>query len=273
MSKLRLATVFSGIGAIESALEYLNIDHEIVFACDNGERILPQTEEEIREIIKDLSESEKQNKIKELYDKTGKPNLVKSTFFANYDIDEDRWYEDIRYLNAESFKGGVDLFVGGSPCQSFSYNGKQAGLNDVRGTLFYEYARIVNECQPKVFIYENVRGMITHDKGNTWEVVKNVFRSLNYNIYIKTDNDGNESPILNAKNYGIPQSRDRLFIVGFRADLDVNNFHFPQEIELQTTVSDYLDEQVDAKYYLGQKGFEFVTTHPSRAQVNEPNIC
>ena len=270
MSKLRLATVFSGIGAIESALEYLNIDHEIVFACDNGERILPQTEEEIREIIKDLSESEKQNKIKELYDKTGKPNLVKSTFFANYDIDEDRWYEDIRYLNAESFKGGVDLFVGGSPCQSFSYNGKQAGLNDVRGTLFYEYARIVNECQPKVFIYENVRGMITHDKGNTWEVVKNVFRSLNYNIYIKTDNDGNESPILNAKNYGIPQSRDRLFIVGFRADLDVNNFHFPQEIELQTTVSDYLDEQVDAKYYLGQKGFEFVTTHPSRAQVSEP---
>ena len=241
MSKLRLATVFSGIGAIESALEYLNIDHEIVFACDNGERILSQTDEEIREIIKDLSESEKQNKIKELYDNTGKPNLVKSTFFANYDIDEDRWYEDIRYLNAEAFKGGVDLFVGGSPCQSFSYNGKQAGLNDVRGTLFYEYARIVNECQPKVFIYENVRGMITHDKGNTWEVVKGVFKSLNYNIYIKTDNEGKESPILNAKNYGIPQSRDRLFIVGFRADLDVNNFRFPQEIELKTTANDYLD--------------------------------
>ena len=262
MSKLKLATVFSGIGAIESALKYLNIDHEIVFACDNGERTLPQSNEEILEMISDLSEREKQIKIKELYSQTGKPNLVKDTFFANYHIDEDRWYEDIRYLDANIYKGKLDLFVGGSPCQSFSYNGKQAGLNDVRGTLFYEYARIVNECLPKVFIYENVKGMLTHDKGNTWNVVKGVFESLNY--------DGNESPILNAKNYGIPQSRERLFIIGFRADLGIKDFKFPDEIELTKFVEDYLEDKVDAKYYLGQKGFEFVTTHPSRAQVSEP---
>ena len=74
---LKLATVFSGIGAIESALRYLNIDHEIVFACDNGERILSQTNEEIREIIKGLSEEEKQHKIKELYTQTGKPSAYK----------------------------------------------------------------------------------------------------------------------------------------------------------------------------------------------------
>ena len=269
MSKLKLATVFSGIGAIESALKYLNIDHEIVFACDNGERTLPQSDKEIREMIKNLSESEKQSKIKELYDKTGNPNLVKSTFFANYDINEDRWYEDIRYLDAKSYRGKIDLFVGGSPCQSFSYNGKQAGLNDVRGTLFYEYARIVNECLPKVFIYENVRGMLTHDNGNTWNVVRGVFESLNYNVFIKKDEKGNESPILNAKNYGIPQSRDRLFIVGFRSDLSIKEFNFPMEMELERYVPDFLDEEVQAKYYLGQKGFEFVTTHPSRAQVSE----
>ena len=268
--KIRLATVFSGIGAIESALKYLNIDHEIVFACDNGERILSQSNEEIQKLIDGLTEKEKQTKIKELYAQTGKPNLVKDTFFANYDIDEDRWFEDIRYLNAQAYKGTVDLFVGGSPCQSFSYNGKQAGLNDVRGTLFYEYARIVNECLPKVFIYENVRGMLTHDKGNTWNVVKGVFESLNYDIFIKKDESGKESPILNAKNYGIPQSRDRLFIVGFRADLGIKNFKFPNEIKLTKFVSDFLDDEVDAKYYLGQKGFEFVTTHPSRAQVSEP---
>ena len=270
MSKLRLATVFSGIGAIESALKYLNIDHEIVFACDNGERILSHSDKEIQEMLVGLSEKEKQIKVKKLYELTGKPNLVKETFFANYDIDEDRWYEDIRYLDAKSYRGKIDLFVGGSPCQSFSYNGKQAGLNDVRGTLFYEYARIVNECLPKVFIYENVRGMLTHDDRNTWNVVKGVFESLNYNIFIKKDENGNESPILNAKNYGIPQSRDRLFIVGFRSDLGINEFDFPPEIELERYVPDFLDEEVQAKYYLGQKGFEFVTTHPSRAQVGEP---
>ena len=79
----------------------------------------------------------------------------------------------------------VDLFVGGSPCQSFSLVGKQRGLEDTRGTLFYEYARLVKEIQPKVFIYENVRNLINHDKGNTWKVIKEVFDSLGYKIKYK----------------------------------------------------------------------------------------
>lgn len=267
---IRLATVFSGIGAIEMALRHLNFSHDIVFACDNGERVLPYTKEEIEQKVKDLSSIERQRMIKSMYAETGSANLVKETYFANYKIEEDNWHEDIRFLDASQYENQVDLLVGGSPCQSFSYNGKQAGLNDVRGTLFYDYARIIKECKPKVFIYENVKGMLTHDKGKTWPVIKEVFKSLDYNIFIKKDALGNESPILNAKDYGIPQSRDRLFVVGFRKDLNVGMYKFPEEIKLQKTVIDFLEHEVDAKYYLGKKGFEFVTTHPSRAQVSEP---
>jgi len=267
---IRVATAFSGIGAIEFALKLMNKQHEIVFACDNGERILEKSKKEIDEQINGLTNEEIQNYIKKLYEDTGKPNLMKESYFANYDINESQWYEDIRFLNAKQYKGKIDLFVGGSPCQSFSVNGKRYGLKDIRGTLFYEFARIIDEAQPKVFIYENVKGMLTHDDGKTWEVVKSIFKKLDYDIFINTDEKGVENPILNAKDYGIPQNRERLFIVGFRRDLMVKTFYFPEKIKLNKTVFDFLDDMVDSKYFLGKKGFEFVTTHPSRAQVSEP---
>lgn len=263
---IKLATVFSGIGAIESALDYLNLEKQIIFACDNGERKLNFDYAQIDKMMEGKSDYERQKIIKKLYDDTGRENLVKKTYFANYKINGNQWFEDIKYLNGTLFRNQIDLYVGGSPCQSFSVNGKRAGLSDVRGTLFYEYARIIKEGQPKVFIYENVRGMLNHDKGNTWKIVKEVFESLNYDIYINSK-DGKESPILNSKNYGIPQNRERIFVVGFRKDLNIRNFSFPKEVKLNTTVFDYLDENVDAKYYLTKKGFEFVTTHPSRARV------
>ena len=117
---IKLATVFSGIGAIEQALKQMNIEYEIVFACDNGERYLDIDQKEIKKQIKGLSEEEKEKKIRKIYDATGKENNVKKSYFANYNITEDRWYEDIRFLNGKKFKGEVDLLVGGSPCQSFS---------------------------------------------------------------------------------------------------------------------------------------------------------
>ena len=179
---LKLATVFSGIGAIEQALKQMEIPYEIVFACDNGERYLDIEYDEINESVKDLKDREKQIKISELYDNTGKINNVKKSYFANYDISEDRWYEDIRFLDGNKYNGKIDLLVGGSPCQSFSTFGKRRGLEDTRGTLFYDYARIIKEAQPKVFIFENVTGLLNHDKGKTWEVIKEVFESLNYEI-------------------------------------------------------------------------------------------
>lgn len=263
---IRLATVFSGIGAIESALEYLNIEKQIIFACDNGERELPMAYDEIDKLVEGKSFEEKQNVINSLYLKTGKENLVKRTYFANYKINEKQWYEDIKYLDGTRYADQIDLYVGGSPCQSFSVNGKRAGLSDVRGTLFYEYARIIKESHPKVFIYENVRGMLNHDKGKTWRTIREVFESLDYDIYINSK-DGIENPILNSKDYGIPQNRERIFVVGFRKDLKIKTFKFPMTEKLIYTIYDFLEKDVDAKYYLGQKGFEFVTTHPSRARV------
>ena len=138
--------------------------------------------------------------------------------------------------------------------------------------MFYEYARVIKEAQPTCFIYENVRGIITQDKGRTWETIKNVFKELNYNIYINKNSNGEESPILNASHYGIPQNRLRLYVIGIRKDICLSeNFSFPHPVKLTTEVNDYLlKELIPAKYYLGQKGFEFVTTHPSRAKVGSP---
>ena len=261
---IRLATLFSGIGAIEQAFLKQNIDHKIVFACDNGERELDYSKEEILEKLDSMSLEERNEYINNLYNSLKKPNCMYQTYKENYIIDDKDFYQDIRFLDGTVYNGQVDLLVGGSPCQSFSIIGKRGGFNDTRGTLFYEYARIIKETQPKAFIFENVRGMLNHDKGKTWETVQNTFKELNYKIYIKSN------PILNAKDYGIPQNRPRLFVIGIRNDLNTLPFVFPEEIELTTTVKDYLDKKVDSKYYLGKKGFEFVTNpkYKNRAQIN-----
>lgn len=264
---IRLATVFSGIGAIEQALKQMNIEYEIVFACDNGERYLDIDIEEIKKQTKDLEEKERENKIREIYSATGKENNVKKSYFANYDITEDRWYEDIRFLNGEKFKGKVDLLVGGSPCQSFSTYGKRAGLEDTRGTLFYDYARLIKEIQPKAFIFENVTGLLNHDGGKTWEVIQQVFKDLNYDI---------KDDVLDAQYFGLPQMRKRVFIVGINNDItDKKEFNFPDPIKLTDRASNFLDEEVDDKYYLGEKGFTYVTTpeiNEGRARVNRDII-
>lgn len=259
---IRLATLFSGIGAIEQALKKKEIDYSIVFACDNGEREIEVSEEKIEE-LKELDNYNRNIEINKLYNATGKENLVESSYKANYNIDNNKFYQDVRFLDGSEFKGKIDLLVGGSPCQAFSVNGKRGGFEDTRGTLFYEYARIIKEAQPKVFIFENVKGMITHDNGKTWEIIKETFKELNYEVYIKEDN-----PILNSKNYGMPQNRERLFVVGFNKKLNVRKFVFPEEVNLKNSVQDFLFEEVDSKYYLGEKGFKFVTSSPSRAQVN-----
>src|SRR5699024_11735121 len=87
---------------------------------------------------------------------------------ANYNIDPKHFHWNASFLDGRQYHNQVDLFVGGSPCQSFSLDGKQRGLEDTRGTLFYEFARLVKEIQPKVFIYENVKAVLSNDDGNTW---------------------------------------------------------------------------------------------------------
>jgi len=208
---IRVGTLFSGIGAIEHALKRLRLKTEIVFAGD----IDPH---------------------------------VKQAYFANYPIAEDRWHDDITKFKAKKYKNKVDLLVGGSPCQSFSMAGRRGGLEDTRGTLFYDFVRVVTECRPKVFIFENVRGVLNHDRGNTWRVMKDVFSEIGYDFSYR---------ILNSSDFGIPQSRNRLFVVGFRDPND--EFHFPKPIDLNKTMQDFLEDHTHSSYYMSKKGVKFVT--------------
>jgi DNA (cytosine-5)-methyltransferase 1 len=215
-STIKIGTLFSGIGAIETAFKRLKLKHSIVFAGD----IDPH---------------------------------VKKSYLANYKLNESDWHNDVTKFNAEKYKGKIDLLVGGSPCQAFSMVGKRLGLEDIRGTLFYDFARIVSQTEPNVFIFENVKGLVNHDGGRTWQVVRQVFHDLGYKIF---------PMVLNSKDFGIPQNRERVFVVAFR---DKNAaFEFPKKIQLKHTMQDFLEDFIDSKYYLKEKGIKFVTSSKNR---------
>lgn len=184
--------------------------------------------------------TERKKVVDSLYNASRKTNFVEISYKANYDIAKEHYYQDVMFLDGNRYKNQIDIFVGGSPCQSFSVAGKRAGLEDTRGTLFYEFARLVKEIQPKVFIYENVKGVLSHDKGKTWSIMQDVFSELGY--------FWNWS-ILNAKEYGIPQSRNRLFVVGFKEDV---KFDFPTPIPLNSVMKDFLMDNTPEKYYLSE---------------------
>ena len=207
---IRVASLFSGIGAFEQALKILGLKSKIVLACDNDQ-------------------------------------FVKKSFFANYEIEEKNWFNDIQEVNGTKFKNKIDLLVGGAPCQSFSMVGKRLGLKDNRGNLTLHFIKKINEIKPKVFIFENVRALLSVDNGDAWKIIYNKFRQTGYTFYYET---------LNAKNFGIPQNRERLFVIGFRNN---QNFSFPQPIKLKSTMQDYLEGQFDKKFYLPPKGVAFVT--------------
>ena len=186
-----------------------------------------------------------------LYEGMEKRNKVKASYMANYNIKDEQFHWNVAFLNGKQYAGQVDLFVGGSPCQSFSLVGKQRGLDDTRGTLFYEYARLIDEIKPKIFIYENVKAVTTHDGGKTWEKMQQVLSELGYKFTWS---------ILNSKNYGIPQNRERLFVVGFREDLELaKKFSFPNPIPLRKKMKDFLMDNAPGGYFLPKKGVEFVT--------------
>jgi DNA (cytosine-5)-methyltransferase 1 len=126
--------------------------------------------------------------------------------------------DDIHNVSFHEYKGKVDIVTGGFPCQAFSYAGKKMGFEDTRGTLFHEFARCIQEVQPKMFWAENVRGLASHDNGRTLETIISVFESLGYTI-------DDRKKVLNACYYGVGQKRERIVIVGIRNDL-VNHIHF-----------------------------------------------
>lgn len=311
---MRLATVFSGIGSIEQALRRLGKDYEIVFACDNGDVELNllsgedledytrltklRSKKQLRapKDIKRLEElGKKENSIAEairakicsmpskvekkrfadkLYAENSRQrNFVKTAYMANYGdkLSEDDFHLDIRFLDGTDYRNSnIDLLVGGSPCQAFSDVGAKYGLNDTRGTLFYEFARIVNETQPRVFIYENVRGLTTHDDGKTWAVMRSVFENdLNYRIA--------EPQILNASDYGIPQSRRRVFVIGIRDDIKCPAFEYPAPVELLYTMQDFLEDNCAYGHFTfnketGELVVEKVPGHPDKKFTLTPAV-
>ncbi len=129
-------------------------------------------------------------------------------------------------------KGELDLLSGGSPCQSFSYAGKRLGLEDTRGTLFYHYAEFLHKLQPKMFLFENVKGLRTHDKGRTYATILDIFEKEGYTI---------QKDVLNAWDYGVAQKRERLITVGIRSDLvDQIHFSFPKPQKYKPVLRDVL---------------------------------
>lgn len=145
----------------------------------------------------------------------------------------------------------LDLLSGGAPCQSFSYAGKRLGLEDARGTLFYHYALFLKKLQPKMFLFENVKGLLTHDKGRTFKIICDIFCEQGYNIEYK---------VLNALDYGVAQKRERLIVVGIRKDLkDKMFFAFPKKHNKKLVLRDILQNvpQSQCAKYSKQKASVF----------------
>ncbi len=148
-----------------------------------------------------------------------------------------------------------DLLLAGFPCQSFSIAGKQLGFHDTRGSLFYEIASVLIIHKPKCFMLENVKNLLSHDKGRTIKVIINTLESIGYHIYITT---------LNAKHFGLPQNRERVFIVGFDTE---RPFKFPDNHSAQINLSSILENNVPIKYYLTQRYLDGLKAHRARNEA------
>ena len=145
----------------------------------------------------------------------------------NWNVIED----DIKNISFKDYSGKVDVVTGGFPCQAFSYAGKKLGLEDARGTLFYEFARVVDETRPLICVGENVRGLLNHDDGRTLRGMKSILNDIGYKPI--------DQKILKAIFYNVPQKRERLILVGIRKDIDVD-FIYPKPYKKIYTLKDAL---------------------------------
>lgn len=195
------------------------------------------------------------------------------SYKAIYDTENEVELGDITTMEDsewEQFKGNCDMIVGGTPCQSFSIAGKRLGFEDTRGTVFFSYVNAIKQVQPKYFLFENVKGLMSHDKGNTIKVILKAFDEVGYDL---------DFEIFNSKYYGVPQNRERIYIVGVRKDLSDKPFkqvavgkkkmdllkawatcevsykqiHPTLQTEITTRLVDVLEDEVDEKYYLSEE--------------------
>jgi DNA (cytosine-5)-methyltransferase 1 len=151
-----------------------------------------------------------------------------------------------------------DLLCAGFPCQAFSIAGRRGGFDDTRGTLFFDVAEIIKKHRPKAIFLENVKGLRSHDKGKTLETILNVLRNdLGYFVP--------EPQIINAKEFGVPQNRERIYIVGFRKDLNITNFEYPKSTESKVTFAEIKENAVvPTRYYLSTQYMQTLVNHKAR---------
>jgi len=218
MKKIKIGSDFSGVGAFNQALKRLGINYEEVFACDMDK-------------------------------------YARQTFILNHGHP---LYFPSNVYDREITKESLDIYMTSPPCQAFSLAGKRKGEDDKRGILFYNSHEFIQKNKPRFFIFENVKGLLSDSNGKTFQrwcaylggksvngnpTLFPEIESVPYHIYYK---------VLNAKNYGIPQNRERIFIVGIRDDQD-NEFTWPKEIPLEKRLKDVLETEVDEKYFLSEK--------------------
>ena len=218
---LKYLSLFSGIGAFESALTNLGVNYEVVNYC---------------EIDKYASKS----------------------YSAIHGVPETKNLWDITKVNVFNLPkpGEIDLVTYGFPCQDISLAGNQKGLFNEDGTLtrsglFFEALKVIEYCKPKVAIAENVKNLTSKKFDTQFETVLKSLEDAGYNNYWK---------VLNAKDYGIPQNRERVFIVSIRKDVDNELFEFPKPYSLEKRVKDFLEPHVDEKYYLTDKKIQTIKT-------------
>ncbi|MBQ2969415.1 MAG: DNA cytosine methyltransferase [Bacteroidaceae bacterium] len=192
----------------------------------------------------------------------------KCVFSSEWDAQAQRTYllnygevpfGDITKEETKSFiPDNFDILCAGFPCQAFSLAGKRRGFEETRGTLFFDVAEIIRRKRPKAFFLENVKGLMIHDKGKTFETILNVLRNdLDY--YVP------DPEIVNAMNFGVPQHRERVYIVGFRKDLGVEEFAYPTPTDKTKTFADIKEEhEVSPKYYLSTQYLQTLIAHKER---------
>jgi len=181
---------------------------------------------------------------------------AKKTYAANFG---EVPFGDITKKETKDFiPNGFDVLCAGFPCQAFSIAGKRGGFEDTRGTLFFDVAEIIKQKQPKAFFLENVKGLRNHDKGKTLATILNVLREdLGYFVP--------DPQVMNAKNFGVPQNRERIFIVGFRKDLGISDFQYPIPLGKEVSFENVKEEAVvSVKYYLSNQYLNTLKAHKAR---------
>lgn len=177
---------------------------------------------------------------------------ARQSYLANHDAPI-VFYENVCDLDARAYAGQIDILVGGSPCQDFSIAGQRAGEDGERGNLIWQFYRVVSEARPSVFVYENVKGFLSINGGKSYQRFLDALRGLGYHCHAE---------ILNTKDYGIPQNRERLYIAGFLNADEYHAFSYAPETGCGK-LADYLDRDVDEKYFLSDKALAyFHSKHP-----------